>query len=99
MASWRLALLQHVAWAGVLSKSLAHDLNNDAFRAAAVEFRVIDLLPWTEIELPLGHGHDHLVVDQQALQMLIAIGLSGAVMTIILAVGGEAFEPFIDVGQ
>src|ERR1700693_1750604 len=75
--------------------SLAHDFNNDAFWAPTVEFRVINLLPGTEIELSVRHGHNHLVVDQQAFQMGVAIGLAGAVVAIILAIRSQTLQPFV----
>jgi hypothetical protein len=79
--------------------SLAHDFNNDAFGALSVEFRVINLLPRSEIQLPGGHRHDHLVVNQQALQVRVAIGLARSMMPVILAKRSQAFQPFIDVRQ
>src|ERR1035438_3763829 len=75
--------------------SLAHNFNNDAFWAPAVEFGVINLLPRAEIELSIRHGHDHLVVDQQTFQVEVAIGFAGAVMAVIVLIGRQALEPFI----
>jgi len=79
--------------------SLAHYLNDDAFRTLAVEFRVINLLPGPEIELSGGYRDDHLMVDQQAFEVGIAIGFSGAVMAVVFAIRRQLFEPFVDVGQ
>jgi len=57
------------------------------------------LLPWPEIQLALGHRHDHLVVHQQAFQVGIAIGFARTVMAILLAERRQLFQPFIDVGN
>jgi len=77
----------------------AHYLDNDAFRALPVEFRVIDLLPRPEIQLPIRHRNDHLMVNQQALQVRIAVRLAGAVMAVILAKRRQFFQPLVDVRQ
>src|SRR5437899_326445 len=77
--------------------SVADDLDEYSLRACAVEFGVIDLLPGAEVKLALGHGDQHLVADQQVLQVRIAVGLPGAVMTVVGAKRRELFEPFLDV--
>jgi len=79
--------------------SLSHDLNNDAFGALAVELGVINLLPGPEIELAGGHRHDHLVMDEEALEVRIAIGLAGAMVPVVVAEGRQLFEPLVDVGD
>src|SRR3954447_14499514 len=50
---------------------LAQDLDDHALWAPPVEFGVEDLLPGAEIEATGGHGHDHLVVHQQVLEMTV----------------------------
>ena len=79
--------------------SFTHYFQNDAFGPLSVEFRVVNLLPGAEIEFALSHRHDHLVVNQQAFQMRIAIGLARAVVPVILPERGEFLEPFIDVSD
>ena len=49
--------------------SLSHYFNNDALGALSVELGVVNLLPWTKIELAFGHRHNHFVMHQQALQV------------------------------
>src|SRR5277367_1376453 len=79
--------------------SLAHDFNNDAFGPLPVEFRVINLLPRSEIEFSRCHRHDYLVMHQQALQVRVTIALARPMMPIVLAKRSQAFQPFIDVRQ
>lgn len=45
----------------------SHHLHDHAFSALSVEFRVVDLLPWAEIQLPGGDRNNNLMMDQQAL--------------------------------
>src|SRR5580658_6928349 len=79
--------------------SLAHYLNNDAFRTLSVEFRVINLLPRAKIEPALRHRNNHLVMHDQTFQVGIAIRFARAVMAVILAERRQFLQPFVDVGQ
>lgn len=79
--------------------SIAHYLNNDALRPLPVKLSVIDLLPGTQVKLPGGHRHDHLVMNEQALEVRVAIRFSGLVMPVVVAERRELFQPFIDIGQ
>src|SRR4051812_19139036 len=38
-------------------------------------------------------------MDQEAFEMGIAIGLAGAVMTVIAPEGSEGFQPLVDIGD
>jgi hypothetical protein len=78
---------------------LAHDFDNDAFFAAAVELGVIDFLPGAEVEAAGGDGDDDLMVDEEALQVGVAVGFAGAVVSVVLAEGGKMFQPLVDVGE
>src|SRR5467141_2480898 len=75
-------------------RSLAHYLDNDAFGALSVELRIINLLPRPEVERTGGHRDYHLMMHQQALQVRIAVGLAGAVVAVIVAIGRQIFQPF-----
>lgn len=57
-------------------RSFPNRLDHEALRAPPVELAVEDLLPGAEIELAVGDRDDHLVVDQQVLQMRVAVVLS-----------------------
>jgi hypothetical protein len=48
---------------------LAHYFYDHAFAALAIKFRVENALPGAEIELAIRHRNDHLVMDQQRLQV------------------------------
>src|SRR5262249_42399992 len=80
-------------------RSFPHHLNDDAFRALSVELGVIDLLPWAKVETAVGYRNDDLMMHEQALQMRIAVSLTGSVMAVVLAERRELFEPFVDVGD
>ena len=58
-------------------------------RSAAVELAVEDRLPRAEVEPALGHRHDHLVVDEQVLQMGVAVVLAAAVVAVVAGIGRE----------
>src|SRR5580658_5723792 len=79
--------------------SLTHYFNDDAFGPLSVELGVIHLLPGSEVEAPVRHRNDHLMMNQQTFQVRIAVGLAGAVMPIIVAVRRQLLQPLIDVGQ
>src|SRR5260370_28341924 len=82
-----------------LADSRSHAFDNDAFRALSVDLGIINLLPGPEIEPPIGHWHNHLMMHHQALEMRVAIRLAGAMMPVVVAIGGDFLEPFVDVGQ
>src|SRR5690606_6051685 len=71
---------------------LAHDLHDDAFPPAPVELGVVDLLPRTEVHAAVGDGDDHLVVDEQALEMGVAVVFAGAMVPVIRTEGRELVE-------
>ena len=69
--------------------SLADDLDDEPLVAPAVELRVEDLLPGTEVEAPLRHRHDRLVVHEQVLQVSVAVVLAAPVVAVLAGVGKE----------
>jgi len=76
-------------------QSIADDLDQRAFAAAAVEFAVKDLLPGTEIEAALGDGDDDFPPHDLAFQVGVGVILSGAIMVVLGSWGmrGEVLEP------
>jgi hypothetical protein len=54
---------------GLRRRSFTHYFYDDALWPLSVEFGIVNLLPRTEIELAVGHRHNHLVVDQEAFQV------------------------------
>src|SRR5579863_3555457 len=46
-----------------------HDLDDDALGSLSVELGVVDLLPRSEVQFAVGHGHNHLVMDDKALEV------------------------------
>src|SRR5215212_7959758 len=65
---------------------IAHHLDHEALGAPAIELAVEDRLPWTEVETPLRDGKDHLVVDQEVLEMRIAVVLAASVVAVVAGV-------------
>jgi CheY-like chemotaxis protein len=81
------------------ARSFTHYFNDDAFGPLSVKLGVIQLLPGPEIKARVRHRHDHLMMNQQTLQVRIAVGLARAVMAIIVAVGRQLLQPLVDVGE
>src|ERR1035437_854574 len=75
----------------------AHYFNDDSFVALAVEFGIENLLPGAEVKFPVGDWDDDFVVNDQRFQVRVSVVFSGLVMLIVLAEGGERFQPLVDV--
>ena len=67
----------------------AQHLDDQPLRTAAVELGVEDLLPGAEVELAVGDRHDRLVVDEQVLEVGVAVVLAAGVVAVVAGVGGE----------
>ena len=80
-----------------MTGSLSHYLNDSPFATLAIKFAVKDLLPRAEIEFAVGHRNDHLVVNENVLQVAVGVGLTGAMMLVILLERRESFQPLIDI--
>jgi len=59
------------------------------FGTAPIELAVEDLLPGPEVQTALGHRHDHLVVDEQVLEVGVPVVLAGGVVAIITGIGRQ----------
>src|SRR5579864_5000631 len=79
------------------SDLFSHYLYDDPLVTLAVEFRVEDALPGTEVEPARSDGNDDLMMDQERFQMRIAVDFPGIVMAIIFAKRRELLQPLIDV--
>ena len=64
-------------------------LDHEPLPAAAVELRVEDLLPRAEVEPALGHRQHDLVVDEQVLEVRVAVVLAAAVVAVVAGVGQQ----------
>src|SRR5262249_53882072 len=78
---------------------LTHYFNDDAFGPLSVEFGIVDLLPRSKIEFARSHWNDDLVMDQQTLQVRIAVGLPGVMVAVVLTEGRQLLQPLIYVGN
>src|SRR5262245_53358810 len=83
----------HSPW---IMASLAEKLDDDPLLPPPVELRIEHLLPWTEVERPLGDREDHLVMDERALEMRVGIVLTGLVMAIVPR-RSELLEPLHEI--
>src|SRR3954454_5827257 len=68
---------------------IPYHLDHQPLRAPSVELAVEDRLPRPEVELSLGDRQDDLVVDQEVLEMGIAVVLAAAVMPLVAGVGKQ----------
>jgi hypothetical protein len=62
---------------------LCDNFDDDALGALTIEFTVEDALPRTSIEATFCDGEHYLGVQQQILQMSIAVLFSSAVMKVV----------------
>src|ERR1039457_1787803 len=75
----------------------SHDFNENSFVALAVELGVENLLPGTKVEFPAGDRDNDFMVNDQRFQVRVSVVFAGLVMLIVLAEGGERFQPLVDV--
>src|SRR5216684_2120018 len=80
-----------------LIRLFSHDFNDYFLVALAVEFRVENLLPWAEVEFPVGDRDDDLVVNDQRFEVRVSVVFSGLVMLVVLPEGRKRFQPLVDV--
>ena len=59
------------------------------FGRPAVELAVEDLLPGAEVQLAVGDRNDHLVVDEQVLEVRVAVVLPAPVVPVVAGVGQQ----------
>ena len=64
-------------------------LDDEPLRPPAVELAVEDGLPRAEVEPPFGDRQHDLVVDEQVLEVRVAVVLAAAVVAVVAGVGGE----------
>src|SRR5215471_8836946 len=80
---------------GILS--LSHHLHDHPLIPLAIKLRIKDPLPRSKVQLARGDRHDDLVMDQQRLQMRVAIVLAGLVMLVVVAKRCQMLQPVVDV--
>ena len=86
-------------WATPIRGSLPDDLDQNSLGSPAVEFAVEDLLPGSEVELPLGDRDDDLAAHDLALVVGVGVVFAGLVVAVFRARGGELFKPLADIGD
>src|SRR5882762_7772283 len=80
-----------------LRASFTHYLQDDPLVPLAVKFRVEDSLPGSEIQPSFRDWDDHLVMDEQSLQMGIPVVFAGVMMLVVLSEGRKVLQPLVDV--
>ncbi len=65
--------------------SSPHDLDDQAFAALAIKLGIVDLLPGAQVEPTFCDRHYHLVVDQNAFEVAVAVVFAGAMVQILAA--------------
>ena len=76
---------------------LANNLYQSPFSPSTVKLSIKNLLPWSEIELPLGDRDHHFPPHDLALQMSVCVILPGSIVVILRCVRmrSQFFEPNI----
>jgi len=79
------------------SQLFSHYLNDDALVPLPIEFGIENLLPGSEVQFPVRDRHDHLVVNDQRLEVRVSIVFAGLVMLVVLSEGSERLQPLVDI--
>src|SRR5215467_3490780 len=78
-------------------RSFPHDFNDHPLVPLTIEFGVENSLPCAQIQPAGRNGYDHFVMDQERLQMRIAVIFAGIVMLVLLAKWRQVLQPVVDV--
>jgi len=71
-----------------------HHLHNHALPALAVELRIKNALPLSEIEPPAGDRQRRLMVQQEGLQVRVGVVLAGLVVLVSGPAWGKLLQPY-----
>ena len=74
-----------------------HHLDNDTLSPLAVEFRVKQLFPRTQVEAPASNRDHDLMSDDGTFQVSVGIVLTGLVVLVRQSGRGEVLEPALNV--
>src|SRR5579862_2205299 len=77
--------------------SLSHDFHDHALVPLAVELCIENPLPRSHIQLARRNRHDHFMMDEERLQMGVAIVLAGLVMLVSFSKRSQMLEPLISI--
>jgi len=72
-------------------------LHNHTFPSLPVELGIEDPLPGSQVQLAVGHRKGGLVMQQQRLQMRVAVGFAGAVMLVVGPRRCQLLQPDADI--
>src|ERR1041385_3959172 len=75
----------------------SHDLHDDPFVTLAIKFRIENSLPGSQIKFAGCDRHDNFMMDEQRLQVRIAVVLARFMMLVILTEWGKVLKPLINV--
>jgi hypothetical protein len=90
----------------IRSTSDSDNFDQNTLGSHPIEFSVVNLFPWPQVQAPIGDGHGHLMSEQLALEVRISIVFPGSVVAVfgtisaIDTIGGcILFQPIHDVGM
>lgn len=78
---------------------LADDFDYHSLFSLPVEFGIKHALPWPQVEVAVCDGQNHLMAQQQALEVRVPVALARVVVMVVGAERGEFLGPFHDVGN
>ncbi len=87
-----------MGWSEIIIHLFSNDLDEDSLSSSAVELPIENLLPWSEVELPVRDGHDDFSSHHLPLQMRIGIILAD-IVTILFnrLMGSKLLKPNLKV--
>src|SRR5215210_3018247 len=71
---------------GRATGSVSQNLDHQPLAAAPVELGVEDRLPGTEVQPAVGDRQDHLMMDQEVLEVGVAVVLAAAVVAVVAGI-------------
>src|ERR1051326_8747477 len=88
------------SWSSLNSSDMtlfSHDFHDDAFVTLAIKFRIENSLPGSEIKFAGCDRHDTFMMNEQRLQVRVAVVLAGFMVLGILTKWGKVLKPLINV--
>jgi hypothetical protein len=79
------------------NRLLSHYFYDDPLVPLPVKLGVKNLLPGSEVELPVGDWDDDFMMNKQRLEVRLSIVFASLMMLIILAKRSQRFEPLVDI--
>lgn len=81
----------------IQAELFAHHFNDHSLVALAIELGIENLLPGTEVELPIRDRHDDFVMDDERFEMRVSVVFAGLMMLVVLTKWSQRLQPLVDV--